>query len=596
MKRIINYIKMFKYIPQVIRFLWGEDKGYVICIIFEALFMAVSPYPSIYLVKYTIDMMSDEINYSNFICVVTLLLLTILLCSVLHYFFNSKVSRLKMQKITNTIANKFYMKSATCRYECLSESDFLDKKELASYFTQGGLSKLSWNIVFLISSSMSILFSLYLLASIDFISVIIVILSVIVESHMMMKKTEVNRKNQDNINLIKRKYHYYMGVGSDGKYFKDIKIFNMSKNLNDKANKAFESFYSIDKKNIAYNNMYSTKYYFIDFAVMFLVYSLISVNIVFFGKSISYIAIALNVVITFKSSLTNTTSQMSNYYDNILLMKSFNEYMQYEAEDTMVDEISLNSILPVETIEFKEVNFKYPGQTIYALKNVNLTINKNDSIALIGSNGAGKTTFLKLLMRLYDPTSGEILINGVNIKQISRKKYNSIIAAIFQDFSIFSFTIKENITALDKCDKEKLLVSLEKSNLSDKTTRLPSGIDTYINKIYDKNGIQLSGGEQQRLAFARCIYKTNSRIIVFDEPTASLDPVAEYNLYQKYKSEINNDNISFFVSHRLSCVNICNKIIMFDNGSVSAYGTHSELMEQCEKYREMYELQRSLYT
>ena len=102
MKRIINYIKMFKYIPQVIRFLWGEDKGYVICIIFEALFMAVSPYPSIYLVKYTIDMMSDEINYSNYICVVTLLLLTILLCSVLHYFFNSKVSRLKMQKITNT--------------------------------------------------------------------------------------------------------------------------------------------------------------------------------------------------------------------------------------------------------------------------------------------------------------------------------------------------------------------------------------------------------------------------------------------------------------------------------------------------------------
>lgn len=205
MKKIINYIKMFKHIPQVIRFLWGEDKGYVICIFFEALFMAISPYPSIYLVKYTVDMMSDQIKYLDYISVVTVLLLIILLCSILHYYFNSKVSRLKMQKITNNIANQFYMKSATCKYECLTDSEFLDKKELASYFTQGGLSKLSWNIVFLVSSSMSILFSLYLLASIDYLSVIIVIISVVIEGRMMIKKTEVNRKNQDKVNIIKRK-------------------------------------------------------------------------------------------------------------------------------------------------------------------------------------------------------------------------------------------------------------------------------------------------------------------------------------------------------------------------------------------------------
>lgn len=597
MKKIINYIKMFKHIPQVIRFLWGEDKGYVICIFFEALFMAISPYPSIYLVKYTVDMMSDQIKYLDYISVVTVLLLIILLCSILHYYFNSKVSRLKMQKITNNIANQFYMKSATCKYECLTDSEFLDKKELASYFTQGGLSKLSWNIVFLVSSSMSILFSLYLLASIDYLSVIIVIISVVIEGRMMIKKTEVNRKNQDKVNIIKRKYNYYMGVGSDGKYFKDIIIFNMAKNLNSKANESFDDFYNIDKKNIDYNNAYSIKYNIVDFVVMFFVYTLISINIVYFGKSIGYIAVALNVVKTFKSSLTNATSQMSNYYDNILLMESFTEYMRFESEDENepLNEISIESILPIETIEFREVDFKYPGQTTYALRNVSLSINKDDNIAMIGFNGAGKTTFLKLLMRLYDPTSGEILINGVNIKHINRKLYYSIVAPIFQDFSIFSFTIKENITALHECDEDKIIVSICKSDLKDKTIKLSRGIDTYINKIYDKNGIQLSGGEQQRLAFARCIYKNDAQIMVFDEPTASLDPVAEYNLYQKYKSEINN-SVSFFVSHRLSCVNICNKIMMFDNGNVIAYGSHAELIEQCAKYREMYELQRSLYT
>ena len=272
-------------------------------------------------------------------------------------------------------------------------------------------------------------------------------------------------------------------------------------------------------------------------------------------------------------------------------------HMRFESEDENepLNEISIESILPIETIEFREVDFKYPGQTTYALRNVSLSINKDDNIAMIGFNGAGKTTFLKLLMRLYDPTSGEILINGVNIKHINRKLYYSIVAPIFQDFSIFSFTIKENITALHECDEDKIIVSLCKSDLKDKTIKLSRGIDTYINKIYDKNGIQLSGGEQQRLAFARCIYKNDAQIMVFDEPTASLDPVAEYNLYQKYKSEINN-SVSFFVSHRLSCVNICNKIMMFDNGNVIAYGSHAELIEQCAKYREMYELQRSLYT
>ena len=594
MKKLLQYLSLFKHIPKVIRYLWGEDRVYVICMLLEAVFIAISPFPGILLVKYTIDMMTEDIIFSEYACVVMVLLALVLICGILHYLFNSKISRVRIQRITNKIANKFYMKAADCRYECLTDSEFLDKKEIAGYFSGGGLSKLSWNIVYLISSAITLIGSLYLLASIDLLSIVIVLVAVIIESKLLLKKTEINRKNQNAMNVASRKYNYYLDSGCDNKIFKDIKVFGLNTLLESKAGEAFMDFFAKKSDNIKYNNKYALKYNVVEWIMMVLVYSMIAINILYFGKSIGYFAVALNVVNLLKETLMNTSTQFSGYYDNIMLMEAFNEYMNYETDSADQLMLPVETVLPIQTIEFKNVSFRYPGQSNYALKNVSVTINQNDSIALIGFNGAGKTTFLKLLLRLYDPTEGEILINGTDIRKINRKDYYTAMSVIFQDFCVFSFTIRENINTLVPKNDDIIPSLLQKADLDKKIERLPNGVDTYIQKRYDKDGIELSGGEQQKLMFARSIYKKAAGIIVFDEPTAALDPVAEYEMYKRYRETIGG-GVSFFVSHRLSCVNICNKIMLFDNGTLSACGTHDELMNTHSGYKDMYTIQSESY-
>lgn len=594
MKKLLQYLSLFKHIPKVIRYLWGEDRVYVICMLLEAVFIAISPFPGILLVKYTIDMMTEDIIFSEYACVVMVLLALVLICGILHYLFNSKISRVRIQRITNKIANKFYMKAADCRYECLTDSEFLDKKEIAGYFSGGGLSKLSWNIVYLISSAITLIGSLYLLASIDLLSIVIVLVAVIIESKLLLKKTEINRKNQNAMNVASRKYNYYLDSGCDNKIFKDIKVFGLNTLLESKAGEAFKDFFAKKSDNVKYNNKYALKYNVVEWIMMVLVYSMIAINILYFGKSIGYFAVALNVVNLLKETLMNTSTQFSGYYDNIMLMEAFNEYMNYETDSADQLMLPVETVLPIQTIEFKNVSFRYPGQSNYALKNVSVTINQNDSIALIGFNGAGKTTFLKLLLRLYDPTEGEILINGTDIRKINRKDYYTAMSVIFQDFCVFSFTIRENINTLVPKNDDIIPSLLQKADLDKKIERLPNGVDTYIQKRYDKDGIELSGGEQQKLMFARSIYKKAAGIIVFDEPTAALDPVAEYEMYKRYRETIGG-GVSFFVSHRLSCVNICNKIMLFDNGTLSACGTHDELMNTHSGYKDMYTIQSESY-
>ena len=594
MKKLLQYLSLFKHIPKVIRYLWGEDRVYVICMLLEAVFIAISPFPGILLVKYTIDMMTEDIIFSEYACVVMVLLALVLICGILHYLFNSKISRVRIQRITNKIANKFYMKAADCRYECLTDSEFLDKKEIAGYFSGGGLSKLSWNIVYLISSAITLIGSLYLLASIDLLSIVIVLVAVIIESKLLLKKTEINRKNQNAMNVASRKYNYYLDSGCDNKIFKDIKVFGLNTLLESKAGEAFKNFFAKKSDNVKYNNKYALKYNVVEWIMMVLVYSMIAINILYFGKSIGYFAVALNVVNLLKETLMNTSTQFSGYYDNIMLMEAFNEYMNYETDSADQLMLPVETVLPIQTIEFKNVSFRYPGQSNYALKNVSVTINQNDSIALIGFNGAGKTTFLKLLLRLYDPTEGEILINGTDIRKINRKDYYTAMSVIFQDFCVFSFTIRENINTLVPKNDDIIPSLLQKADLDKKIERLPNGVDTYIQKRYDKDGIELSGGEQQKLMFARSIYKKAAGIIVFDEPTAALDPVAEYEMYKRYRETIGG-GVSFFVSHRLSCVNICNKIMLFDNGTLSACGTHDELMNTHSGYKDMYTIQSESY-
>ncbi|MBQ2117148.1 MAG: ATP-binding cassette domain-containing protein, partial [Lachnospiraceae bacterium] len=246
-----------------------------------------------------------------------------------------------------------------------------------------------------------------------------------------------------------------------------------------------------------------------------------------------------------------------------------------------------------ETLEFRNVSFSYQGEE--TIKNLSFVIKKDQTVALVGHNGAGKTTIIKLLLRLYDPTDGQIFYNGHDIREYNLKEYRELFATTFQDFQIFGMTIKENILMGRHYENADELVkeALKKAGVYDKVMTLENGIDTMMTKEFDENGAVLSGGETQKIAVARTFVK-EAPMKIFDEPSSALDPIAEFELFQNIMKE-GTDRTMLFISHRLSSVKNCDIVFMLEKGQLIEEGTHQELLKKNGKYAQMYKKQAMNY-
>lgn len=244
-------------------------------------------------------------------------------------------------------------------------------------------------------------------------------------------------------------------------------------------------------------------------------------------------------------------------------------------------------------IEFKNVSFRYPGSERYSLKNFNIKIYANEKLCVVGENGAGKSTFIKLLTRLFFPTEGEILLDGVNINEFDCEEYRSIFATVFQDFVEFYFLIKDNIVLASPENEERLKSVCQKVGLDKLFSSLPLGYDTQLTKNRDESGFEPSGGEAQRIAIAKALYHGGD-VFLLDEPTAALDPMAEYEIYTQFNDMIT-DKCAILITHRLSAVQLADKVAVFDDGHVAEYGTHAELYAKGGIYTEMFDKQAKFY-
>lgn len=246
-------------------------------------------------------------------------------------------------------------------------------------------------------------------------------------------------------------------------------------------------------------------------------------------------------------------------------------------------------------IEFRNVSFKYPRTENYVLRNVNLKFKIGEKLAVVGMNGSGKTTFIKLLCRLYDQTEGEILLNNVDIRKYDYKEYMSIFSVVFQDFKLFSFGLGQNVSASFHYNEELAKRCLEKAGFYERLQSMKKGLETSIYKDLDEEGVEISGGEAQKIALARALYK-NAPFIILDEPTAALDPIAEYEVYSKF-NEIVQDKTAIYISHRLSSCRFCDVIAVFDGGQIVQRGVHDRLLQDTHgKYYELWNAQAQYYT
>lgn len=245
-------------------------------------------------------------------------------------------------------------------------------------------------------------------------------------------------------------------------------------------------------------------------------------------------------------------------------------------------------------IKLNHVSFRYPDTEIDVLKDVSLTLTPGKSIALVGMNGSGKTTLIKLLCRLYDPTEGEITLNGVNIREFEYEEYLKAFSVVFQDFRLFAFELGENVAAGQTVDESRAVACLEEAGFGDRLAKLDKKLHTYLYIDFDSEGIEISGGEEQKIALARALYK-NGPFIILDEPTAALDPLAEAEVYRKF-NEITEGRSTVYISHRLSSCRFCDEIAVLDHGQIVQQGTHQELVANEQgKYYELWHAQAQYY-
>ena len=278
-----------------------------------------------------------------------------------------------------------------------------------------------------------------------------------------------------------------------------------------------------------------------------------------------------------------------------------NQYMKLYFDFIDIKNVNYHGTLPIEKredneyeIEFRNVCFKYPTCEDYVLKNISIKLRIGERLAIVGMNGSGKTTMIKLLCRLYDPTSGEILLNGIDIRKYDYKEYISIFSVVFQDFKLFSFSAGQNVATSNEFDKDKVFECLSAAGLGKRILELPKGVDTPLYKDFDEDGIEISGGEAQKIAIARALYK-NAPFIILDEPTAALDPIAEFEIYSRF-NELVGTKTAVYISHRLSSCRFCDDIAVFHEGEIIQRGSHEELIQAVNgKYHELWYAQAQYY-
>lgn len=294
----------------------------------------------------------------------------------------------------------------------------------------------------------------------------------------------------------------------------------------------------------------------------------------------------------FNTALSDIAGENHDIKEICGYMSSFLEFLELENKRE-TGSIPIEKRLDnVYEIEFHEVGFAYPGSREKILNNISCKIRLKDKMALVGENGAGKSTFIKLLCRLYDPTEGYITLNGVDIRKYDYREYLSLFSIVFQDFKLFAFPIGDNVAASKEWDGEKLFKCLEQAGMKEWVQRKKAGLHTGLYTV-QKGGEDISGGEAQKLALARALYK-NAPFVILDEPTAALDPLSEYEIYTRF-DELVRDKTSIYISHRMSSCRFCDDIMVLRKGEIAERGSHDKLLKQEGLYANLWKAQAKYY-
>lgn len=595
MKKLIELRNAIMYIPKLFRLVYRTDKRYLFYMIGETLSFAFIAYPSVFLSKFALDAMDTKQPFAYYAVICSLLLFLQLAINMIKTFFNSRRPA-RTEFVRGRLHNAFHKKCMELDYELLAEDKIQELQSFAGEFVGNNMLRNTvWNFVSLFSSLIAFITTCTLLTAVNFWLIVAAAVSIILDSIvlalMIPKRFALNKRISDDNRYI----HYYHNLAIDENAAKDIRIFDMAFPILDKADRRTQGRLELERKKSRLDLIQSVFNLITSQGTNWIIYIVLGWFALKGEITIGSLSLAVGNLALFRRYAGSITNTLVGYTETAKHIEYYNRFMSLESKfrKTGVLPLQIKAGDPFK-ITFRNVAFRYPGQTDYVLKDFNLVVNSQDKIAIVGQNGSGKSTFVKLLMRLYDPSEGEILLNGTNIKQYDYDQYLSNFAPLFQDYKLFAFTVGENISSFEETDLEQITEAAQKSGIDRRIRELPNQYDTYVTKQFDENGINFSGGEQQKMAIARTYFKKQAMITILDEPTSALDPRAERSLYRQFNDLIGN-NTAFFISHRLSSAKFCDKIILIKDKKVAEYGTHNELMAKKGDYYLLYSMQASYY-
>ncbi len=607
MSKIKELINSFRQIPKLFALVWRVDHRYLIYMVCEMLCFAAIPYPTLFLVKYSLDILENYTSgnnvqaaenmtlFTHFAAVCVALIILQLLVSLLKSLFNS-IRPARSSLVIGKLYNDFHKKSMELDYELLAEKDIQELQTLAGSFIQYKLRNTVWNFISLFSSLIVFVASCVMIAGVDFAVILIVIAGTLLNSLIITGFASASANINDEISKNSRYISYFEGVVTKEEYAKDVCIFEMGEPIIERLNGYYKTALRLEKRRKLLDNIRGFLNTGCYNAIEFFVYAMLGYAALGGNMSIGTFSLLLGNIALFRDYLGRILSVLAGYSETAKYVEHYTSFISLESRfrKTGTMPVTLNKNDSFD-IEFRNVSFKYPGQDEYVLENFNLLVHSGEKLSVVGANGAGKSTFVKLLMRLYDPTEGQILINNVDIKNYDYDQYLSIFAPIFQDYRLFAFTVGENISSF-KSDPsaDAIAAAAKKAGIDGRISELPDGYDTYISKLFDDTGVAFSGGEQQKIAIARAYFKQDSLVTILDEPTSALDPKAEHDLYREFNDFIGKST-AFFISHRLSSSKFCDRIVVIKDKRVHELGTHEELMANKGYYSELFSMQASYY-
>lgn len=520
---------------------------------------------------------------------------------LLSGIYQNLVSQKGLPKIEKKLRDMIYAKVKELDLECYDNPEYYNEFVLSISEAEKSITRTHQILEAIFGGLTTLITSGALFLTTDRLSIIFILASFALTFIFSQMLNKVNFRNRLEKNPSERKRAYVHRVFYLNEYAKEIRL------NPDVAGRLFEEFDRSNGEIGEVERKYAKKRTILDFVSNYLTNNFIS-DVVYITylvfraavrRAISYSSVVVlwNTSGGMKRSLRDIAGIIPQIAENSLYIEKIRDFLDYEQK------ITSERGLPVPEkrgmLELRNVSFGYNEKDGYILKNINLVIKPDERVALVGYNGAGKTTLIKLIMRLYDPNEGEILYNGVNIRDYDVREYRKLIGTIFQDYRIFAATVGENVVldddqeTIERESRPAVVKALEYSGFKGRLDKLPKGLSTELTTEFEQEGIDLSGGESQKLAIARAFFK-DAGIVVLDEPSSALDPIAEYQLNRTMLQAAEGKSV-VFISHRLSTTRHADRIYMMEQGRIIEEGSHDEMVRLKGKYAAMWKAQAGRY-